>query len=89
MTTRQRLAVASRATAAIFGSLLLVLPASLCLALAVPDPRGLGVALGVTLAIPLWIAGMCPGFLAKSAWKSWAIYLAAAGALAGLAWLLR
>ena len=89
MTMRQGLAVASRITAAVLGSLLLVLAASVCLALAVPEPRRLGVALGVALAIPLWVAAMCPGFLARSATRSWAAYLAGAGLFAACAWLLQ
>jgi hypothetical protein len=88
MTRRERLIVASRIAAAVLGALLLALVASVCLSLAVPDPRGLGVALGVALAIPLWVAAMCLGFLAKSAARLWAAYLAGAAALAMLAWIL-
>jgi hypothetical protein len=80
-------AVVSRVTAAVAGSLALALAGSVCLALWVPDPRRLGAALAVTLFIPMWVATMCPGFLARSAWKPWAAYLSGAIALAAIAWI--
>lgn len=86
---RLGLSVASRTTAATVGGLAFAVAASVCLALAVPDPRGLGLALGLVLLIPIWTAVMCLGFLAKSPWRPWLVYLAAAGTLAATAWLLR
>jgi hypothetical protein len=83
------LEVSLRITAAIVGSLLLALAACVCLAFSVPDPRGVGTALAVALPLPLWVAAMCPGFLARRAWKAAAGYLVGAAVLAFVAWILR
>jgi hypothetical protein len=83
------LSTGSRITAAALGGLVVAIAASICLAVAVPDPRGLGLALGVLLLIPLWTTAMCLGFLARSPWKPWLVYLAAAAVLGAAAWLLR
>ncbi len=85
----QRLAVTSRVLAAVLGAGVLALATAVALALAVPEPRRLGVALGVSLAVPLWVAAMIPGFLARRAWRAWLGYLGGALAGAGVAWLLR
>lgn len=89
MSKAERLAIVSRVTAAVFGSLVLALVLAVSLALWVPGARTLGTALGVTLVIPIWVAAMCPGFLAKSPWKPWLGYLGTAAALAAFAWLTR
>jgi hypothetical protein len=88
MSLRAALGVASRVTAALFGSLLFALVASVSLALLLPHPRTLGAAVGVTLAIPIWVAAMCPGFLARSAVKAWSIYLGSSALVALATYLL-
>ncbi len=89
ITSRQRgFRVASRVLAAVVGGLATAIAAAVCLALLVPDPRGLGLALGTMLLIPLWALAMCAGFLANSAWKAWLGFLGGAGVLAGLAAVL-
>jgi hypothetical protein len=82
-----RWAAVSRVGAALVGSLALALAASACLALWLGDPQRLGLALGVALFFPIWVAAMCPGLLARSAWKPWLGYLGTALALAGAAWV--
>ena len=80
--------VASRVIAAVVGGLVLAIAASVFLAVAVPDSRGLGLALGLVLVVPIWTAAMCCGFLARRPWRPWAVYLSLAGAFAAAAWLL-
>jgi hypothetical protein len=84
-----RLSGASRVLAALLGSAGLTLSGSLCLALTMPEPRRLGVALGVALAVPLWVAAMIPGFLARRAWRAWAGYLGGTAVFVGLGLWLR
>jgi hypothetical protein len=86
---RLGLSVGSRTIAATLGGLAFAIAASVCLVVAVPDPRGLGLALGVVSLIPIWTTAMCLGFLARSPWKPWLVYLAAAAVLGAVAWLIR
>lgn len=88
MSARASLDVAARVAAALLGSLLFALVASVCLALWMPDPRRFGTALGVTLAVPIWVAAMCPGFVARSASKAWSLYLGTSALLALATYLL-
>jgi hypothetical protein len=86
---RRSIGIAWRVTSAVIGGLVVAIAASVCLAVAVPDRRGLGLALGLVLLIPIWTAAMCLGFLAHGSRKLWAVYLTLAAALGAAAWLLR
>jgi hypothetical protein len=68
------------------GALLGTLPPSVlaCAALAavLPVSPGAALATGVLITIPVWVAAMCAGFLARRGWLLWIVCLAATAALA-------
>jgi hypothetical protein len=81
-----RWAVASRVLAAILGSLVLASASTVCAVRLLPDSKNLGIALGVLLLIPAWVALMTAGLLARSATRAWVMYLGLGALLAAAAW---
>jgi hypothetical protein len=77
----------SRVLAALVGSLGMALAASACVSVWLGDPRRLGLSLGLALFFPIWVAAMCAGFLARSAWRPWLVYLAGSIVLAAATWM--
>ena len=68
---------ALRVVAALVGTLPVAVLGSVCLAKLLPFDEATRVALGFTLAIPLWVALMSFAFLARSGWRAWAWCLVA------------
>lgn len=81
---RTRVDVSLRVLAALLGTLPVALLASAALARFLPLSEDARFAVGFTAAIPLWIAGMCFGFLARSGTKACGACLLASGLLGAL-----
>ena len=56
---------------------------ALCHFLPLGEERRL--AIGVLMAMPLWIVGLCVVYLTRNGWKAWAMCAGMALAMAGLA----
>ncbi|WP_394827506.1 hypothetical protein [Pendulispora albinea] len=67
---------AVRITAAVFGSLALAIAASICIGRVAPFSHSTRFAIAHYGFVPLWIAGACFGFTAKSGARAWAGYAA-------------
>jgi hypothetical protein len=61
----------SRISAATLGTAAVSLLASICLARFLPLEAEARFAVGFTLAIPIWLASMCLGFLARTGGRAW------------------
>jgi hypothetical protein len=71
-----RLDAMLRVLAALVGTLPLAVLTSVCLARLWPLAEATRLALGFTLAIPLWMAAMSFAFLARSGWRAGSLCLA-------------
>lgn len=83
-TQRPRTGGALRILAATLGTLPAALLATIALARFLPLPDDVRVAIGLTAMIPLWIAAITMGLLARSALRAWATCLVAAALLGAL-----
>ncbi|AKQ56516.1 membrane protein [Bordetella hinzii] len=84
---RYRLAVASRAVAAIGGGYVLASAAAACLAVWLPLPRVDAVVTAQMLSFVVYACAVIWVFATYSAWRAWAGVMAPALLLAGLYWL--
>lgn len=73
-----------RVTAALLATLPASVFAAAALARWLPLDRGPGFAVGLLLAIPLWLTAMCATFLVRRGWLAWIAWIAIAVVL-GLA----
>lgn len=89
VTLRYRLAVASRALAAIFGGYALTAAAQACLAALLPLPRADAVIWAMLVAFALYAVAILWVFYARSAARAWLGMVVPAAALAGVFWLVR
>lgn len=83
---RYRLAVASRAVAAIGGGYALSALAATALALYLPLHRAEAVITATLASLVLYLLAVLWAFAARSAWRAWAGLALPAGALAALLW---
>ena len=60
-----------RVAAALLGTAPVALLLGVCLARVLPLPATTRFTLGLTLVLPLWVSGMCVGFVARSAARAW------------------
>jgi hypothetical protein len=73
---------ALRVSAALVGTLPPSVLGCAALAAVLPVSPGAALAMGVLAAIPVWVAAMCAGFLARRGWLLWIVCLAATAVLA-------
>lgn len=79
-----RLDASLRVTAALLGTLPAAVLAAICLTRYLPlDPES-GLVVGLLLALPLWVAGMCLCSLARSGRRAWLWCVGLALLLGGL-----
>lgn len=89
LSRRYRLAVASRALAAIFGGYGLAAAFCVCLALTLPLDKSEAAIAGGVLGFIVYCAAVIWVFAARSALRAWAGVLLPALALAAVAWLAK
>lgn len=77
-----------RVSAALLGTFLVALPATICLARFLPVAQDTRLAVAFGVAIPGWVALMCVAFAAKSGYRVWGACLALAAVFAAPAYLL-
>lgn len=86
---RYRLAVASRAVAAILGGYGLASAASACLAVWLPMQRVDAVVTATMASFVVYTCGVIWVFATRNAWRAWAGILLPTAVLVGLFWLSR
>jgi hypothetical protein len=57
----------------VLGTAPVALLLGVCLARALPLPAATRFSVGLTLVLPLWVSGMCVGFVARSAARAWLV----------------
>jgi biotin transporter BioY len=82
---RQRADGTLRVIAALAGTLPAAVLGAVCLARFLPTDEETRFAVGFTLAIPLWVAGICLASLSLAGWRAWLWCGGLALALGGLA----
>lgn len=80
---RSALSRGARITAALLGSCVAAVSVAVFMARVCPGSRDARFLTGFLLLVPLWIAGMCWGFLRRSGLSTWGLFLLIAGVTAG------
>lgn len=79
---RERALAVARSLVAVIGTLPFSVLAGLAIALFLPAPEDVRMALGFALTIPLWVTAMCLAFLDARVWRATLALVASSAALA-------